>query len=213
MTITSFTYFDDCDSLQLLRIYAGTPPQCYSSYLDYRKTCVLEVPEDAVELYKATDVWKEFKEIKGYFDGELLNDLDYAILKCVYNKLDGANWKKPWDLTNNHRSMGKWQGVVTVGDFITSIDLSAQGLKGELPDSLFLLPRIETLNLSNNRIKGDLTTLLANRSENSTLTCEYSSSQYQIQNTLLIHFPVCQNQYERQNYPAYSGSLGQHKYG
>lgn len=24
-TITSFTYFDDCDSLQLLRIYAGTP--------------------------------------------------------------------------------------------------------------------------------------------------------------------------------------------
>ena len=169
-TITSFTYFDDCDSLQLLRIYAGTPPQCYSSYLDYRKTCVLEVPEDAVELYKATDVWKEFKEIKGYFDGELLNDLDYAILKCVYNKLDGANWKKPWDLTNNHRSMGKWQGVVTVGDYITSIDLSGQGLKGTLPDSLFLLPRIEVLNLSDNRIKADLTTLLANVPENSTLT-------------------------------------------
>ena len=169
-TITSFTYFDDCDSLQLLRIYAGTPPQCYSSYLDYRKTCVLEVPEDAVELYKATDVWKEFKEIKGYFDGELLNDLDYAILKCVYNKLDGANWKKPWDLTNNHRSMGKWQGVVTVGDYITSIDLSGQGLKGTLPDSLFLLPRIEVLNLSDNRIKADLSTLLANVPENTTLT-------------------------------------------
>ena len=169
-TITSFTFFDNCDSLQLLRIYAGTPPQCYSSYLDYRKTCVLEVPEDAVELYKATDVWKEFKEIKGYFDGELLNDLDYAILKCVYNKLDGANWKKPWDLTNNHRSMGKWQGVVTVGDYITSIDLSGQGLKGTLPDSLFLLPRIEVLNLSDNRIKADLTTLLANVPENTTLT-------------------------------------------
>ena len=169
-TITSFTFFDNCDSLQLLRIYAGTPPQCYSSYLDYRKTCVLEVPEDAVELYKATDVWKEFKEIKGYFDGELLNDLDYAILKCVYNKLDGANWKKPWDLTNNHRSMGKWQGVVTVGDYITSIDLSGQGLKGTLPDSLFLLPKIEVLNLSDNRIKADLTTLLANMPKNTSLT-------------------------------------------
>ena len=169
-TITSFTYFDNCDSLQLLRIYAGTPPKCNGYYLDYRKTCVLEVPEDAVAAYQETDVWKEFKEIKGYFDGELLNDLDFAVLKTLYRELDGANWKKPWDLTNNHRSMGKWQGVITVGDYITSIDLSAQGLKGELPDSLFLLPRIETLNLSNNRIKGDLTTLLANRSENSTLT-------------------------------------------
>lgn len=169
-TITNFTFFDNCDSLQLLRIYAGMPPRCYSGYMDYRKTCVLEVPEDAVELYKATDVWKEFKEIKGYFDGELLNDLDYAILKCVYNKLDGANWKKPWDLTNNHRSMGKWQGVVTVGDYITSIDLSGQGLKGALPDSLFMLPRIEVLNLSDNRIKADLTTLLAKVPENTTLT-------------------------------------------
>ena len=169
-TITSFTYFDNCDSLQLLRIYAGTPPQCYSGYLDYRKNCVLEVPEDAVELYKETDVWKEFKEIKGYFDGDVLNDLDFAILKCLYRELDGTNWKKPWDLTNNHRSMGKWQGVITVGDYITSIDLSGQGLKGTLPDSLFLLPRIEVLNLSDNRIKADLTTLLANVPENTTLT-------------------------------------------
>ena len=169
-TITNFTFFDNCDSLQLLRIYAGTPPKCSSYYLDYRKNCVLEVPEDAVDVYKETDVWKEFKEIKGYFDGDVLNDLDFAVLKNLYRELDGANWKKPWDLTNNHRSMGKWQGVVTVGDYITSIDLSEQGLKGELPDSLFLLPRIETLNLSNNKIKGDLTTLLANRSENTVLT-------------------------------------------
>lgn len=169
-TITNFTFFDNCDSLQLLRIYAGMPPRCYSGYMDYRKTCVLEVPEDAVDLYKETDIWKEFKEINGYFDGELLNDLDFAILKCVYNKLDGANWKKPWDLTNNHRSMGKWQGVVTVGDYITSIDLSGQGLKGALPDSLFLLPKIEVLNLSDNRIKADLTTLLAKVPENTTLS-------------------------------------------
>lgn len=169
-TITSFTYFDNCDSLQLLRVYAGMPPKCDSWYLDYRKNCILEVPEDAVELYKAADVWKEFKEIRGYFQGDVLNDLDFAILKKLYSELDGQNWKQPWDLSNNHRSMGKWFGVVTVGDYITEINLSGQGVKGELPDSLFLLPRIEVLNLSDNHIKADLTTLLANRSENKTLT-------------------------------------------
>ncbi|MBR2114185.1 MAG: leucine-rich repeat protein [Prevotella sp.] len=169
-TITSFTYFSGCDSLELLRVYAGMPPKCDGWYMGYRKNCVLEVPEDAVEFYKEADVWKEFKEIRGFFQGDLLNDLDFAILKKLYRELDGQNWKQPWDLSNNHRSMGKWFGVVTVGDYITEINLSGQGVKGELPDSLFLLPRIEVLNLSDNHIKADLTTLLANRSENTTLT-------------------------------------------
>ena len=168
--LSSFTCLYQCDSLRLLRIYAGVPPRCNNWYMGYRQNCVLEVPEDAVELYKEADTWKEFKEIKGYFDGELLNDLDFAVMQKLYRELDGQNWKKPWDLSNNHRSMGKWQGIVTVGDYITSIDLSGQGLKGVLPDSLFLLSHIETLNLSDNHIRADLTTLLANRAENTTLT-------------------------------------------
>jgi hypothetical protein len=169
-TITSFTFFDSCDSLKLLRVYAGMPPKCNSWYLRYRQNCVLEVPEDAVDLYKETDIWKEFKEIRGFESGDVLNDLDFAVLKNLYRTLDGKNWKQPWDLTNNHRSMGKWYGVLTVGDYITEIDLSGQGLQGELSDSLFLLSRIEVLNLSDNHIKADLTTLLAKRAANTTLT-------------------------------------------
>lgn len=168
--IESFTCLSGCDSLQLLRIYAGTPPSCNQWYMGYRTKCVLEVPEDAVELYKAADTWKEFKEIRGFFQGDVLNDLDFAVLQKLYRELDGANWKQPWDLTNNHRSMGKWHGVLTVGDYITEIDLTGQGLEGELCDSLFLLPRIEKLNLSNNHVRANLTTLLANREACTTLT-------------------------------------------
>ena len=168
--LSSFTCLQSCDSLQLLRIYAGTPPKCDSWYMGYRTNCVLEVPEDAIAFYQEADVWKEFKEIRGFFDGDVLNDLDFAVLKSVYNKLDGANWKKPWDLSNNHRSMGKWQGVTTVGDYITEINLSGQDLKGELPDSLFRLPRLELLNLSDNHIRGDLSTVLQNVSANHTVT-------------------------------------------
>lgn len=168
--IESFTCLSGCDSLQLLRIYAGTPPSCNQWYMGYRTKCVLEVPEDAVELYKAADTWKEFKEIRGFFQGDVLNDLDFAVLQKLYRELDGANWKHPWDLTNNHRSMGKWHGVLTVGDYITEIDLTGQGLEGELCDSLFLLPRIEKLNLSQNRVRASLTTLLANRDACTTLT-------------------------------------------
>ena len=43
-----FNYFSDCDNLQTLRIYAGTPPGISSSYVSgYYKKCVLEVPEGA----------------------------------------------------------------------------------------------------------------------------------------------------------------------
>ena len=165
-----FTCLSGSDSLQLLRIYAAVPPQCYSWYMGYRQGCVLEVPEDAIEAYRAADTWKEFKEIRGFFDGDVLADLDFAVLQKLYRELDGQHWKQPWDLSNNHRSVGKWQGVVTVGDYITEIDLTGQGLQGELCDSLFLLTRLEKLNLSDNTIRADLTTLLADAPACTTLT-------------------------------------------
>lgn len=168
--LESFTCLSGCDSLQLLRIYAGTPPSCNTGYMGYRKTCVLEVPEDQVDAYKEANGWKEFLEIRGFFDGEILNEFDFAVMKKLYRELDGAHWKKPWDLSNNHRSMGKWYGVVTVGDYITAIDLSGQGLKGEICDSLFRLSHMESLNLSDNQIKGNLTTLLAKAPKNTQLT-------------------------------------------
>lgn len=169
--ISSFTCLYGCDSLKLLRLYAGTPPQCDTWYMGYRTRCVLEVPEDQVELYKEADGWKDFKEIRGFFMGDVLNEFDYAVLKALYNRLGGANWKTKWDLENDHHSSGKWNGVATekIGGSssnvyaITSIDLNGQGLVGELPDSLFMLRRLQTLNLSNNQLAGNLGELLVNR--------------------------------------------------
>lgn len=153
----SFNYFYGCDNLEWLRVYAGTPPAINEYYSrSYRSKCVLEVPEGQDVLYADTDVWKDFKEIRTFFTGDVLNALDFAVMQQMYRDLDGANWKKPWDLTNDHRSMGKWAGVTTEGDFITAIDLREQGLEGQLPDSIFVLSQLKKLNLSHNRISGDL---------------------------------------------------------
>ena len=170
--INDFNYFNGCDSLQLLRIYAGTPPAISEYYSSaYRANCVLEVPEDQVELYRQTNVWKDFKEIRGFFMGDVLNDLDYAVLCKLYREADGQNWKSThWDLTNDHHATGKWPGVTTATKgsatssygqtyYITAIDLHQQELDGQLPDSLFLLPQLQTLNLSDNRLTGDLATV------------------------------------------------------
>lgn len=161
-----FTCLSGCDSVQLLRIYAGTPPQCETYYMPYRKNCVLEVPEDMVELYQQTEKWNDFKDIRGFYTGDELREQDFAVLQMLYNKLDGAAWTQPWNIENNHYSVGKWPGLTAekVGGStsttyaITNIDLSNRGLNGQLDESVFKLKNLQTLNLSHNHISGDLGT-------------------------------------------------------
>ena len=169
---SSFTCVYGCDSLQLMRVYAGVPPKSdTSSSKKFRFNCVLEVPEDQVQLYKEAEFWKDFKEIRGIFMGDILADRDFALMQELYDKFDGANWTKPWDLSNNHHAVGKWAGITTVhtGDTnsqtycISAIDLSGLGLKGTLPASLFRLTELTKLNLSNNQLEGDLTTIISSQ--------------------------------------------------
>lgn len=177
----SFDYFAGCDNLELLRVYAGTPPKIsisyyYSSgylyYTGYRKTCVLEVPEGQVETYQAAATWKEFKDIRTFKSDDMLNDLDFAVMKDLYKYLNGASWEKPWDLTNQNHSIGKWKGITTEADaeddelyYITAIDLTGQGLVGPLPKSVFTLERLKTLNMSHNTIEAEVDTLLTDNYE------------------------------------------------
>ena len=169
--IADFTCLNGCDSLELLRVYFGQPPRCNTYYMGYRTNCVLEVPEDLVDLYKAANGWKDFKEIRGFFMGDVLDDIDYAILCKLYRDDNGKNWKKPWDISNNHHAVGKWSGVTTakIGGAnsltyaITDIDLSAQGLKGQLPDSLFMLKHLKTLKLNDNQLTGNIGNMHVNK--------------------------------------------------
>ncbi|MBQ3630342.1 MAG: leucine-rich repeat protein [Prevotella sp.] len=167
---TSFTAVYGCDSLQLMRVYAGTPPKSDTYSKDFRSKCVLEVPEGTESLYQEATFWKDFKEIRSFFMGAVLDDLDYAVLKKLYRELGGTQWKSTqWDLDNNHYATGKWAGVTTVESStdlyrITGINLSAQGLTGQLPDSLFLLKQLQTLNLSNNQLTGNIGTLFNGKS-------------------------------------------------
>ncbi|MBR0272726.1 MAG: leucine-rich repeat protein [Bacteroidaceae bacterium] len=169
---TDMSTFYSCDSLELLRLYTATPPKASSrSNFGFRSKCVLEVPEGAEENYRNSEyVWKEFKEIRGFFTGDELAEADFAVLKEIYEKLDNTQWKTSWDLTNNHNPNGKWQGVSTAKRGaetsliygITGIDLSDIGLTGQLPESIFRLKDLQTLNLSYNHISGNAAEIIGN---------------------------------------------------
>ncbi len=166
-----FDYFQNCDNLETLRIYAGTPPGISSSYVSsYYKKCVLEVPEGADSLYLATNIWKDFKEIRTFLPGDKLDSLDFAIMKVIYRQLDGDNWTKKWDLSSDDLYVGKWIGVTTKDGHITKISLASNNLHGELPDSIFMLPALKYLALNGNYLTGELDKVLPDDFTNETLT-------------------------------------------
>ena len=172
-----FDYFYYCDNLETLRIYAGTPPAISSSYVSsYYKKCVLEVPEGADSLYLATNIWKDFKEIRTFSPGDKLDSLDFAIMKVIYRELDGDNWTKKWDLSSDDLYVGKWTGVTTKDGHITKISLASNNLHGELPDSIFMLPELTELYIGNNYIGGDIGILFEEGFKNEKLTIIYLQS-------------------------------------
>ena len=167
---TNMSTFYRCDSLELLRLYTATPPPASDYNFGFRGNCVLEVPEGSEDNYRNTDVWKDFKEIRGFFTGDELAEADFAVLKDIYAKLDSTKWTTAWDLSDNHNPNGKWPGVSTAKRGsetsliygITDIDLSAMGLTGELPESVFRLKDLKTLNLSYNHISGNAAEIISN---------------------------------------------------
>ena len=168
-----FTYFSNCDSLNTLRIYAGTVPSLSTynsnSNVSFRSRCMLEVPKGTEELYMAADYWKEFKEITGFLTGDKLAAVDYVVLKDLYSHLNGEEWTNSWDLSTDDRYPGKWYGVVTEGDHIVSINIAGNGHKGTIPASVFGLPQITLLDLSDGEIDMTLDNLLEDTLDNSVL--------------------------------------------
>ena len=165
-----FNYFQDCDSLDILRIYAGNVPSARTNEMKYRTRCVLEVPMGSEEVYRSASVWNEFKEIRGFVTGDKLAAQDFAVMKELYDHLGGAEWINTWDLTTDDRYPGKWYGVVTEGDHIKEINISGNGQKGTIPVSVFNLPNLTSLNLSIGNIEMLVDTLMKEPVETSVLT-------------------------------------------
>ena len=171
-TSTYFTYFNSCDSLKLVRIFAGTPPTMSSnSYISrYYKNCVLEVPAGVDSLYREATHWKDFKEIRTFLTGDKLDAIDYAILKRLYELWDGENWTHTWDLSTDDRFIGKWYGVTFEGDHISKINLTNNNLRGPLTHDVFDLPALTSLDLGNNYLTAQLDTVLAQDFTDSKMT-------------------------------------------
>ena len=99
-----------------------------------------------------------------------MTEEEWNMLKDAYQEMgNGDGWTKTWDFDVEKRTVESLPGVSILGGHVVSINLSNNGLTGEFPFSLLALPNLETLNLSENQLTGDIgtgmTQFLADKSE------------------------------------------------
>ncbi len=85
--------FGNCELLAHIQCDAVTPPVCESTSFDGvdKATCIVLVPDQSVNTYKNTDVWKEFDSIS---DVENVQVDDNAVEVARYN-LEGVKLSSP----------------------------------------------------------------------------------------------------------------------
>ena len=115
----------------------------------------------------------------GAIPGVEMSAVDRAALRVLYNNTGGQDWKKNvgW-LTS--AGLGTWQGVTTDAQSgrVTALDLSGNGLKNPVSNSLEALNKLTALNLSDNaKLAGKLPERLEDISGLSSLNIECTGVQ------------------------------------
>ena len=79
---------------------------------------------------------------------------DRTALVALYNATGGRNWRSN-DNWLSDAPISEWHGVVTDGaGRVTELNLSENGLTGEIPAELGVLPNLEHLEISGNQLSG-----------------------------------------------------------
>ena len=90
-------------------------------------------------------------------DMPTMDEEDWLILQQAYEQMgNGEGWTKTWSFDVEKRTVQTLPGVSILGGHVTSIDLSSRNLTGLFPYELLTLPQLRSLNVSDNKLTGDI---------------------------------------------------------
>ena len=90
-------------------------------------------------------------------DASLIDDEDWEILKAAYMELgQGEGWREKWVFTEGANSLAGLFGVQVDKGHVVGISLPGNQMTGPFPYALLKLPYLQTLDLHENTLTGDL---------------------------------------------------------
>ena len=109
------------------------------------------------------------------YDGFEIDPNDLLALRNIYNRLNGTNWIRKWSFANNGHVKEDFPGVSFDGTRVIGIELENNGLEGELSNFWNpLLTELTYLNMSRNRLTGDLAPFVADMPKLRTLIMNHN---------------------------------------
>ena len=156
-TITSLHYNTiGYTSIKEVHLKATVPPTV-GSYNVGKSGATLYVPVGTVEAYKAASHWGGWDAIiEEAYTLAGLPEKEWNILKHIPALTGGENWKTKWVLGATPEETEPLEGVTIRNGHIYSIMLGNNNLSGPLPHVVFALDSLNTLNLQNNNLSGNI---------------------------------------------------------
>ncbi len=156
-TITSLHYNTiGYTSIKEVHLKAIVPPTV-SSYNVGKSGATLYVPVGTAEAYKAASYWGGWDAIvEEAYTLAGLPEKEWNILKHIPALTGGENWKTKWVLGATPEETEPLEGVTIRNGHIYSIVLGNNNLSGPLPHVVFALDSLNTLNLQNNNLSGNI---------------------------------------------------------
>ena len=135
----------------------ATVPPTVGSYNVGKSGATLYVPVGTAEAYKAASYWGGWDAIvEEAYTLAGLPEKEWNILKHIPALTGGENWKTKWVLGATPEETESLEGVTIRNGHIYSIVLGNNNLTGPLPHVVFALDSLNTLNLQNNNLSGNI---------------------------------------------------------
>lgn len=156
-TITSLHY-NTIGSTHIKEVHLkATVPPTVASYNVGNSGATLYVPVGTAEAYKAASYWGGWNAIvEEAYTLAGLPEKEWNILKHIPALTGGENWKTKWVLGATPEETESLEGVTIKNGHIYSIVLGNNNLTGPLPHVVFALDSLNTLNLQNNNLSGNI---------------------------------------------------------
>ena len=94
----------------------------------------------------------------GSFSIYQFNAEEWTILQTVLPQLTEMGWSHSWDASQGMKSVSSIQGLNIEKGHVTGFDLANQNLTGTFPFAILALPQLQSINLANNKLSGDIGT-------------------------------------------------------
>ena len=111
------------------------------------------IPPELEGLNKLMFLWLQGNQLEGEIPVYLKAAVERAALRDLYAFTDGENWTDNHNWLNLRVPFSDWHGVaLDAAGRVTGLDLSNNGLQGNVPNGLGTLTDLENLNLSGNDV-------------------------------------------------------------